>query len=61
LTFNDIEGEHYGACPLGHDKLDTTARYARVATNTIREVMSPLDRLTPLTAKNDKSRGEPPA
>ena len=33
---------------LGHAKLDTTARYAHVATNIIREVMSPLDRLTPL-------------
>jgi integrase/recombinase XerD len=33
---------------LGHAKLDTTARYTQVATNIIREVMSPLDRLTPL-------------
>jgi site-specific recombinase XerD len=37
---------------MGHAKLDTTALYARVASNTIREVMSPLDRLTPLK-KND--------
>ena len=29
---------------LGHAKLDTTARYTQVATNIIREVMSPLDR-----------------
>jgi site-specific recombinase XerD len=36
---------------LGHAKLDTTARYTQVATNIIREVMSPLDRLTPLVAK----------
>ena len=42
---------------LGHAKLDTTALYNRVATNTIREVMSPLDRLTPLRATRDK----PPA
>ncbi len=42
---------------LGHAKLDTTALYTRVATNTIRAVMSPLDRLTPLTAK----RAAPPA
>ncbi len=28
---------------LGHAKLDTTARYAHVATRTIRDVMSPLD------------------
>ena len=30
---------------LGHAKLDTTAIYTRVATKTIRDVMSPLDRL----------------
>ena len=28
---------------LGHEKLDTTALYTRVATKTIREVTSPLD------------------
>jgi site-specific recombinase XerD len=42
---------------LGHAKLDTTAIYTRVATTTIRAVMSPLDRLTPLIA----TRPEPPA
>ena len=31
---------------LGHAKLDTTARYTQVATNILRTVMSPLDRLT---------------
>jgi len=31
---------------LGHAKLETTALYARVATNTIRAVMSPLDRIS---------------
>ena len=31
---------------LGHAKLDTTALYTRVATKTIRQVMSPLDRIT---------------
>ncbi len=31
---------------LGHAKLDTTARYTQVATNTLRTVTSPLDRLT---------------
>jgi integrase/recombinase XerD len=41
---------------LGHAKLDTTALYTRVATNTIRAIMSPLDRLTPLRVKRD----EPP-
>ncbi len=30
---------------LGHKKLDTTALYTRVATRTIREVKSPLERL----------------
>jgi site-specific recombinase XerD len=44
---------------LGHAKLDTTALYTRVATNTIREVMSPLDRLTPLMTKKDESQEEP--
>ena len=31
---------------LGHSKLDTTALYTRVATKTIREIMSPLDHIT---------------
>jgi integrase/recombinase XerD len=43
---------------LGHAKLDTTARYTQVATNVIREVMSPLDRLTPLVPKRTDA---PPA
>jgi site-specific recombinase XerD len=34
---------------LGHAKLDTTARYTRVANTTIRSVTSPLDRLAPPT------------
>jgi site-specific recombinase XerD len=38
---------------LGHSKLDTTARYTQVATNVIRDVISPLDRLTPLVPKKD--------
>jgi len=42
---------------LGHAKLETTALYTQVATNTIRDVMSPLDRLTPLTTP----RPTPPA
>ena len=41
---------------LGHAKLDTTARYAHVASKVLREVTSPLDRLTPLGPR----RGEPP-
>jgi integrase/recombinase XerD len=42
---------------LGHAKLDTTALYTQVATNVIRTVMSPLDRLVPLRPKKSK----PPA
>ena len=42
---------------LGHAKLDTTARYTQVATNIIRQVMSPLDRLSPLVPK--KKEDEP--
>jgi site-specific recombinase XerD len=41
---------------LGHAKLDTTALYTRVATKTIREIISPLDHIT---AK--LKQGEPPA
>jgi integrase/recombinase XerD len=41
---------------LGHAKLESTALYTRVATNTIRAVMSPLDRLTPIRPK----KGVPP-
>jgi site-specific recombinase XerD len=46
---------------LGHSKLDTTALYTHVATNTIREIMSPLDRLTPLMPEKDEPKDEPPA
>jgi site-specific recombinase XerD len=46
LIFNDIEGAHYVAWPLGHAKLETTAKYAQVATNLLRTVTSPLDHLT---------------
>ena len=54
---------HYDSCPLGHARLDTTALYTRVATNTIRQVMSPLDRLTPLMPKKNEPEpeDEPPA
>jgi hypothetical protein len=62
LTFNDIEGAHYGACPLGHDKLDTTARYTRVATGMIAGIESPLDLLSEPRKKPKKSRtDQPPA
>jgi len=41
---------------LGHAKRDTTALYTSVATNTIRAVTSPLDRLAPLP----RGRVQPP-
>ena len=41
---------------LGHAKVDTTALYTQVATNMIRAVMSPLDRLTLLTANEARRR-----
>ena len=47
---------------LGHDKLDTTARYARVATAMIAAVESPLDLLSQPRKKPRKSRkDQPPA
>jgi hypothetical protein len=52
---------HYDTRLLGHSKLETTALYTRVATDTIREVMSPLDRLTPLIAKKDQPQTVPQA
>jgi integrase/recombinase XerD len=40
---------------LGHDKLETTARYARVATGLISAVESPLDRLSiPLKKRRNR-------
>ena len=47
---------------LGHAKVDTTALYTQVATNVIRAVMSPLDRLTPLMAKaaSPRTTNRPP-
>jgi len=46
LSFNEIGEADYESRLLGHAKLDTTALYTRVATKTIREIMSPLDRIT---------------
>jgi len=45
---------------LGHDKLDTTARYTRVATGMIAGIESPLDLLSQPRKKSKKSRKEPP-
>src|SRR3977135_1931392 len=45
---------------LGHDKLDTTARYTRVATGLIANIESPLDLLAQPRKKPKKSRKDPP-
>ena len=45
---------------LGHDKLDTTARYARVATGMIASIESPLDLLSEPRKKPRKNRKDPP-
>jgi site-specific recombinase XerD len=47
---------------LGHDKLDTTARYTRVATGMIAAIESPLDLLSQPRKQPKKSRkDQPPA
>ena len=51
---------------LGHDKLDTTARYTHVATGMIAGIESPLDRLSqprkkPKKAKEKSSKDQPTA
>lgn len=47
---------------LGHDKLDTTARYTRVATGMIASIESPLDLLSEPRKKPKRSRkDQPPA
>ena len=51
---------------LGHDKLDTTARYTRVATGMIASVKSPLDQLSgprkrPKHGRKEQSKDQPPA
>ncbi len=45
---------------LGHDKLDTTARYTRVATGMIAGIESPLDLLAQPRKKPSKHRKDPP-
>jgi len=46
---------------LGHDKLDTTARYTRVATGMIASIESPLDRLSQSRKKPRTSRKDQPS
>jgi integrase/recombinase XerD len=45
---------------LGHDKLDTTARYTRVATGMIANIASPLDLLSQPRKKSKKSQQKAP-
>jgi integrase/recombinase XerD len=45
---------------MGHDKLDTTARYTRVATGMIAGIESPLDLLSQPRRKPKKSRRDSP-
>ena len=45
---------------LGHDKLETTARYTRVATDTIANIKSPLDLLSEPRRKPRKKPGKSP-
>src|SRR6266436_4988118 len=45
---------------LGHDKLDTTARYTRVATGMIAGIKSPLDLLSQPCRKPKKNRKDQP-
>jgi len=45
---------------LGHDKLDTTARYTRVATGMIANIKSPLDLLSQPRKKPKKNPGKKP-
>ena len=44
---------------LGHDKLDTTARYTRVATGMIASIESPLDLLSQAAVKSRKEKEGP--
>lgn len=51
---------HYDSRPLGHAKLDATARYTRVATGMIAAIESPLDMLTQSRRNAKKSRKDAP-
>jgi integrase/recombinase XerD len=42
---------------LGHSRLDTTALYTKVATRTVRAVISPLDKLGIVTSDQARPDG----
>jgi len=50
---------HYESRPLGHDKLDTTARYTRVATSRIAAIDSPLKHLGPSAKPRKLKKNRP--
>jgi hypothetical protein len=52
---------HYDSRPLGHAKLDATARYTRVATGMIANIESPLDLLSQPRKKPRSSKAQQPA
>ena len=59
MSFSEIGDAYYDSRLLGHAKLDTTALYTKVATRTVRAVISPLDRLGMLAAPDTTGEGTP--
>jgi hypothetical protein len=48
---------HYDSRLLGHAKLETTSLYTKVATRTVRAVISPLDKLGIMTSGQAQPAG----